>query len=115
MREIMKDGVKKNTSEKWGKNVKLSMCLMGLGQFFYGRGLCYLAILLLAVVYFVYRGFSDLIGLFTLGTKEADTWLGLEGDNSVVMLLMGILSVIALLFFVFCFVFYFVFYSLCRI
>ena len=31
-----------------GKNVKLSMCLMGLGQIFYGqigKGLCYLGIL----------------------------------------------------------------------
>lgn len=107
----MKNVVKKDTLRSFfkdaGKNVKLSMCLMGLGQFFYGqpgRGLCYLAVLALAIFYFVYRGFADLIGLFTLGTKEANTWLGIEGDNSVVMLLMGILSVIALLFFLVCYV-----------
>ena len=90
-----------------GKNVKASMCLMGLGQFLYGqigKGLLYLFVLVLAVFYFVKRGFADIIGLITLGTKEADTWLGIEGDNSVVMLLMGILSVIALLCLVLCYV-----------
>lgn len=90
-----------------GKNVKLSMCLMGLGQICsgqVGKGLCYLGILAMAVAYFVYRGFADLAGLFTLGTQEANTWLGVEGDNSVVMLLMGILAVIALLFLGFCYV-----------
>lgn len=82
------------------KNVKASMCLMGLGQFLYGqigKGLLYLAVLVLAIAYFIRRGGADLAGLFTLGTQEADTWLGIEGDNSVVMLLMGILAVIALL------------------
>ncbi len=90
-----------------GKNVKLSMCLMGLGQIFYGqigKGLCYLGILVLAIAYFLYRGFADLAGLFTLGTKEADTWLGVQGDNSVVMLLMGILAIIALLFLAYCYI-----------
>lgn len=88
-----------------GRNVKLSMCLMGLGQLLYGqigKGLCYLAVLALAVLYFVSRGGADFIGLFTLGTREANTWLGIEGDNSVVMLLMGILSVIAILFLLIC-------------
>ncbi|MBD5483625.1 MAG: sugar ABC transporter permease [Lachnospiraceae bacterium] len=83
-----------------GKNVRASMCLMGLGQLLYGqigKGLLYLFVLALAVFYFVQRGFADIAGLITLGTKEADTWLGIEGDNSVVMLLMGILSVIAAL------------------
>lgn len=82
------------------KNVRASMCLMGLGQLLYGqigKGLLYLFVLALAVFYFVQRGFADIAGLITLGTKEADTWLGIEGDNSVVMLLMGILSVIAAL------------------
>ncbi|MDE5818428.1 MAG: sugar ABC transporter permease [Lachnospiraceae bacterium] len=81
-----------------GKNVRASMCLMGLGQLLYGqigKGLLYLFVLALAVFYFVQRGFADIAGLITLGTKEADTWLGIEGDNSVIMLLMGILSVIA--------------------
>ncbi len=81
-----------------GRNVRLSMCLMGLGQLCYGqigKGLLYLAVLALAAAYFVGRGFEDLIGLFTLGTQEANTWLGIEGDNSVIMLLMGLLAVAA--------------------
>lgn len=90
-----------------GRNVKLSMCLMGTGQLAYGqigKGLCYLGVLALAAAYFAVRGFADLAGLFTLGTREADTWLGITGDNSVVMLLMGILAVIALLFLAYCYV-----------
>ncbi|MCM1537924.1 MAG: sugar ABC transporter permease [bacterium] len=82
------------------------MCLMGLGQLLYGqigKGLLYLLVLALAAFYFIKRGFADIAGLFTLGTKEADTWLGIEGDNSVVMLLMGILSVIAALCLLLCY------------
>ena len=90
-----------------GRNVKLSMCLMGLGQLCYGqiaKGLLYMAVLALAIFYYVRRGLQDLMGLFTLGSTEGNTWLGVEGDNSVIMLLMGILSVIALLFLVLCYV-----------
>lgn len=90
-----------------GTNVKLSMCLMGLGQLCYGqiaKGLLYFAVLALAVYYYVRRGIQDLMGLFTLGTTEGNTWLGVDGDNSVIMLLMGILSVIALLFLIVCYV-----------
>lgn len=96
-RELLKNG---------GKNVRASMCLMGLGQLLYGqigKGLLYLAVLALAAFYFIKRGFADIAGLVTLGTKEADTWLGIEGDNSVVMLLMGILSVIAALCLLLCY------------
>ena len=85
--------------KKAGLNVKLSMCLMGLGQLKFGqigKGLLYLGAFAAAIVYFLFRGGEDFIGLFTLGTKEMDNWLGIEGDNSVVMLLMGLLSVIAL-------------------
>ena len=89
-----------STRMKPNKKVKASMCLMGLGQLMYGqvgKGLLYLGVLALGISYFVFRGGADLVGLFTLGTREMDTWLGIEGDNSVVMLLMGILALIALL------------------
>ncbi|RCX15664.1 arabinogalactan oligomer/maltooligosaccharide transport system permease protein [Fontibacillus phaseoli] len=89
-----------------GKNVKASICLMGLGQLMYGqigKGLLYLAILVCGVLYFISRGFSDLAGLFTLGTKEKDAWFGIEGDNSVVMLLMGILFIAAIILFIGCY------------
>lgn len=90
-----------------GKNVKASMCLMGLGQLMYGqigKGLLYLGVLVGAIVYFIYGGAEAFVGFFTLGTREADPWLGLEGDNSVVMLLMGILSFIAIAFLIICYV-----------
>mgnify|MGYP000902053561 CR=1 FL=1 len=90
-----------------GRNVKASMCLMGLGQLLYGqigKGLLYLFVFITAVIYYIKKGFADMAGLFTLGTRQADTWLGIEGDNSVVMLLMGILSIIAAVFFIICYI-----------
>lgn len=96
-----------NFSENAGKNVKASICLMGLGQLMYGqigKGLIYLAILVCSILYFINRGISDLIGLFTLGTKEMDAWFGIEGDNSVVMLLMGILSIAGILLLISCYI-----------
>jgi arabinogalactan oligomer/maltooligosaccharide transport system permease protein len=89
-----------------GKNVIASICLMGLGQLMYGqlgKGLIYLAILVCGIFYFIYRGASDFIGFFTLGTKETDAWFGIEGDNSVVMLLMGILSIAAIILLLSCY------------
>lgn len=80
-------------------NVKLSMLVMGLGQFRYGaraKGLLYFLIELSVIYYLIVRGFQDIAGFFTLGTVKADAWLGIEGDNSVVMLLMGIFAWIVL-------------------
>lgn len=81
------------------RNVRLSMLFMGSGQFLYGaraKGILLFLIEVSMVFYFVSRGFSDLVGFFTLGTVRGDAWLGIEGDNSVVMLLMGIFAWIAL-------------------
>lgn len=88
------------------RNVKASICLMGLGQLMYGqigKGLAYLVVFACGILYFLKRGASDLAGFFTLGTKEADAWFGIEGDNSVIMLLMGILSLAAVLLFIGCY------------
>lgn len=90
-----------------GKNVKASLCLMGLGQLLYGqiaKGLLYLAVLAGGILYFLMRGISDLTGFFTLGTRETDPWLGTEGDNSVVMLLMGLLSIGAVILLIGCYI-----------
>ena len=90
-----------------GKNVRASLCVMGLGQLMYGqigKGLLYLVTLVGAILYFVFRGFSDLAGFFTLGTKEKDLWFGIEGDNSVIMLLMGILAIGAVILFICCYI-----------
>lgn len=82
--------------------VKLSMIVMGLGQLCYGqvvKGLFYLACLGLFLTYFIARGFHDLIGFFTLGTREENLWLGIPGDNSLTMLILGLFSIFILLFF----------------
>lgn len=89
------------------KNVIGSICLMGLGQLMYGqigKGLMYLLLFVCSILYFLYRGIANLIGFFTLGTKEMDAWLGIKGDNSVVMLLMGILSIGAIFFLLGCYI-----------
>ncbi len=85
---------------------KASLFIMGLGQMLYGqiaKGILYLSIFVLTIVYFVMRGTKDIIGFFTLGTKKADPWLGTEGDNSVVMMLMGIFAFIILIFWLYCY------------
>ncbi|QFJ54476.1 carbohydrate ABC transporter permease [Pseudobutyrivibrio xylanivorans] len=75
--------------------VKLSALFMGSGQILYGsvaKGLLFLAVEVAFILYLVRRGIDDLTGFFTLGTNKADAWLGTVGDNSVVMLLMGIFA-----------------------
>lgn len=88
------------TKSSW--QVKLSAVLMGSGQILYGRigkGILFLAIQLIFIAYVVKRGLTDFIGFFTLGTEKANTWSKVAGDNSVVMLLMGILAWIILILF----------------
>lgn len=84
-------------------NVKASMCLMGAGQFMYhqiGKGLMYLFIEVIFILFFAFFGFSWIVGFFTLGTVEANNWTGQEGDNSVTMLILGIFSWIILIIFI---------------
>lgn len=84
-------------------HVYASTCVMGLGQLLYGqitKGLLYLAILGAFVWYFITKGFHDLIGFFTLGTNTADAWMGIEGDNSMTMLILGVFAWILLVIFV---------------
>ncbi|MBP3262386.1 carbohydrate ABC transporter permease, partial [Pseudobutyrivibrio sp.] len=87
--------------------VKLSVLIMGSGQLMYGcvaKGIIYLLIEIGFIAYMVIRGFSDIEGFFTLGTTKADAWLGTVGDNSVVMLLMGILAWIVVAAFIYLYV-----------
>lgn len=77
------------------RKVKLSAVVMGGGQFLYGsyvKGILYFLSELSIIVYMVLRGFEDIAGFFTLGTQKGDAWLGTVGDNSVIMLLMGIFA-----------------------
>ena len=73
--------------------VKLSVLLMGAGQIAYGcigKGLIFVITEILMLKYFFSKGFAGIKGFFTLGTQKADAWAGTAGDNSIVMLLMGI-------------------------
>lgn len=75
--------------------VKASLVIMGTGQLLYRqwmKGLLYLTVLVVTCFYMVTTGIYDIVGFFTLGTKEADPWLGTEGDDSVMMLLKGLLA-----------------------
>lgn len=98
--------VKEILSQANGK-VCASMLIMGLGQLLYKqwiKGFIYLLVQVLFIVYFVLTGATDLFGLFTLGTRAGDARYGIEGDNSVVMLIMGILSVLAIIFYIFVYI-----------
>lgn len=85
----------KNKMTYMSVQVKASMIVMGTGQLMYHqwvKGFLYLAVLIAAILYFILTGVSDMIGFFTLGTVEADPWLGTQGDDSVIMLLRGLFS-----------------------
>ena len=84
------------------QNVRASLCLMGLGQLMYrqyGKGIVYLAIEIGAVLFFSLVGFTWISGFFTLGTIAADPWTGQEGDNSVIMMLLGLFAFVILILF----------------
>lgn len=92
---------------KRNKYVTASACLMGLGQILYGqyaKGLLYLCILAGVVFYFAVYGIDAIQGFFTLGTVKTDPWLGVEGDNSIVLLIMGIFTWIILILFILCYI-----------
>lgn len=68
---------------------------MGAGHLRYGsisKGILYLLVEVSMIWYLIRRGFKDIEGFFTLGTQKADAWAGIAGDNSIVMLLMGIFA-----------------------
>lgn len=95
-------GAKEILSQANGKTAA-SMCVMGLGQLLYkqwAKGSLYLILQAAFIAYFVITGANDLFGLVTLGTVEGNAWYGIEGDNSVVMMLRGILAVFMIGFYV---------------
>lgn len=86
---------------------RYSALLMGLGQLMHGqvlKGALYMLIEAGFIFFFITRGFDMIKGFFTLGTVEASPWLGTPGDNSVVMLLMGILAFVLLALFIFLYI-----------
>lgn len=81
--------------------VWLSAAVMGLGQLCYGqiiKGLLFMGLEAAGIWYFIARGARDFIGFFTLGTQEEDLWMGIKGDNSMNMLILGIFAIILLCF-----------------
>ncbi len=94
-------GAKEILTQGNGK-VCASMAVMGLGQLIYRqwvKGFMFLFIQLAFIAYFIFTGATDLFGFFTLGTRESNAWYGVEGDNSVVMLITGILAIFIIVFY----------------
>jgi len=76
--------------------IAASCIVMGSGQIMYkriGKGILYLAVLVLFIIFMASTGIEDIKGFFTLGEVEGDAWLGIEGDDSIIMLLRGILAI----------------------
>ena len=72
-----------------------SRVLMGAGQLWSGqwiKGILYLTMFVMYLGYMALAGVKDVIGFFTLGTVKGDAWLGIVGDDSIIMLLRGILA-----------------------
>ncbi|MDD4002843.1 MAG: sugar ABC transporter permease [Clostridia bacterium] len=70
---------------------------MGLGQLLYkkwGKGCLFLLLQIALICYYVFFGASAIRNFFTLGTIQSNQWFGIQGDNSIIMLIMGILSLI---------------------
>ena len=83
--------------------VKASACVMGTGQLMqkqWIKGLLYLSCFAVYVTYLVTMGIDDFIGFFTLGTVKGDAWLGIKGDDSIIMLLRGLLAFIITAFYI---------------
>lgn len=76
-----------------------SALCMGVGQLMYKqwvKGILFLLMQIGFVAFFALYGGKALAGFFTLGTVQANPWYGVEGDNSVTMLIMGIFAFIIL-------------------
>ena len=89
-KEIIKDFFRTSSPA-----VKTSLVIMGAGHLRYGsisKGILYLLVEVSMIWYLIRRGFKDIEGFFTLGTQKADAWAGIAGDNSIIMLLMGIFA-----------------------
>ena len=76
-----------------------SALCMGVGQLMYKqwvKGILFLLMQIGFVAFFALYGGKALVGFFTLGTVQTNPWYGIEGDNSVTMLIMGIFAFIIL-------------------
>lgn len=91
----------------YSKKTKASFLLMGLGQILYKqyiKGILYMLSEIAFILFFALKGGKMIAGFITLGTQEADPWLGVQGDNSVIMMILGIFSFVILFFWIFLYV-----------
>lgn len=83
-------------NKKKTTSIVFASCLvMGTGQLMskqWMKGILYLAVFCAYIVYMICAGVEDIMGFFTLGTVRGDAWLGIQGDDSIIMLLRGILA-----------------------
>lgn len=82
---------------------RMSLVIMGSGQLLrkqFIKGLLYLGVLVAFIYYLIAYGVNDIKGFFSLGTVEGDPWLGIVGDDSVMMMLKGILAFIIIIAFI---------------
>ena len=82
--------------------VACSGLFMGLGQLMYkqiAKGIVYIIFQIAAILFFVFFGAKGIAGFITLGTVKGNAWYNIKGDNSVIMLLRGLLSLIVLIFY----------------
>lgn len=84
-------------------SVKLSIVVMGLGQLVnrqWIKGMLYLGTFIAMIVFMVSQGFSNIGMMKSLGTVEGDPWLGIKGDDSIMILLKGLLTIIIVIGFI---------------
>ncbi len=106
--KILKDSFPTNSNVKVDKRrpslpVVASACIMGAGQLLqkqWIKGILYLSCFVAYVVYLITMGAEDIIGFFTLGTVKGDSWLGIKGDDSIIMMLRGLLAFAITAFFI---------------
>lgn len=90
---------------------KASFFVMGAGNLFRGqiaKGLMYLVLQISFIFYFIVDGIDNLIGLYTLGTREQTKVYNeakgiyefVQGDNSMLLLLTGVTTIFIIVFFV---------------
>lgn len=90
---------------------KLSLLIMGFGNIIHGqivKGLLWLSVEVLFIWYMIARGFADLGGLVLGGEESVQTldptgnfYIYTEGDNSVHMLLWGIVAIAVIVGFIY--------------
>lgn len=89
---------------RYGKKpVALSLLFMGLGQAYYkqwAKAAIYFLIEIIAILFIVFFASSSIHDFFTLGTVQGNAWLGIGGDDSIIMLILGILSFIGIAVFI---------------